>query len=176
MNRKLIFWVLGASLALNLFLLGFMAARGLKGPRGLGSRGMPHAEGGPFKVWHVLQQSQKPELRAKLRTELKQMRPARKALREAQSAVQKSLEAEPFDANKLSSALDKLQAETSKNQSRMHALMVDIAKELTPQERKMLAKENWRGPGGGRGDGRLKGPPGPGGGPPGRFKGPPPQE
>jgi uncharacterized membrane protein len=60
-----------------------------------------------------------------------------RALREAARAA---LEKEPFDAAALEAALSKLRAETAKRQEDVHASLVKVASESSPDERRELAR------------------------------------
>jgi uncharacterized membrane protein len=138
---------LAVSVALNLFAAGFLVSRALHrghgprmpppaqdfvdvspfmGPRGLlGSGAGPHAE---------------PRVREVMRAHGKELREGRGELRERRRAVEDALRAEPFDAAALTTALAALRASTNAAQERMHATMVDLAKTLSAEERRGLAR------------------------------------
>ena len=67
-------------------------------------------------------------------------RAAREAARAAREAARAALEKEPFDAAALEGALSKLRAETAKRQEDVHASLVKVAREASPEERRELAR------------------------------------
>ena len=127
LTKKLV-WVLAISLGLNLFLLGFGAARMLK-PH--------HSMGKP------------PELEPESRGHGKALRffgPHAHALRgqrrdviAAREAVAQALTREPFDREALASALTHLREVTAQAQLRLHEVLLDTAEKLPRDEREKLA-------------------------------------
>lgn len=136
-------WVLIAlviSAALNLFALGFIAARSLRphhhehhvarGPF-MGPRGMMREGFGP---------EARPLLDAIMDRHRESLRGERSELRKARRAVRDALVAEPFDPAQLERALAGLRARTDSSQQRMHAALVELARTLPAEQRKLLAR------------------------------------
>lgn len=140
---------LAVSVAVNLFTLGFLAARGFHGSRG--QEGRAHgaeeqrmrrgrdshgAHGfGPYAA----------ELSEARRTAV---RGHRQAIVEAQRAVTAALGAEPFDRAALQAALQALRAKQAAAGEAAHDALVELADKLDAPSRRALAE---RGPGFGRG-------------------------
>lgn len=142
LTKKLVL-ALSVSVALNLFLLGFGAARML-GRRGAsrGPRDMPAA------------------LHAHWRPHQERLRPVRKRVRDARGAVHAQLTSEPFDRAALSASLAALREATGRGQEAFHAALVDMAAQLDAEGRRALAANRrlWRGGGGGGRGPREHGP------------------
>ena len=119
--RKLT-WALALSGALNLFLLGFGAARWVRRPH----HGM--MEPGPGRHGPLPMFGQHgPALRAQHR----QIFAARKAVADA-------LARDPLDAAELERALAALRATTGESQRVLHQALLETAKRLPVEERKQL--------------------------------------
>jgi hypothetical protein len=58
----------------------------------------------------------------------------------ARLPVRVALEKEPFDPAALERALSELREKTSGSQARVHAALVEVAKQATPEERRELAR------------------------------------
>jgi len=123
-------WLLALSMGLNLFLLAYGGARWLRRPDAYGAhegRAGHHGRGlGP------LLGPPTPELRGQHR-----------ALSEARRSVGLSLEAEPFDAQKLSDALATLRATTSRGQELLHQRLIERASQMPAEERAKLAQSRF---------------------------------
>jgi hypothetical protein len=65
----------------------------------------------------------------------------------ARMPVRIALEKEPFDPAALERALADLREKTSASQARLHAALVEVAKQSTPEERRELARSFEAGPG-----------------------------
>jgi uncharacterized membrane protein len=131
--------VLGVSVALNLFFLGFLSARAFQ-------RGEPHAERPP----HVGPGARQRRSRQRQRTfdwmtdaQRDELRPRRRALRGSRHAVEDALRAEPFDREKLSQALGELRRQTDEIQASVHQFMLLRADSMTGDERRRLADSQW---------------------------------
>jgi uncharacterized membrane protein len=131
--------VLGASVALNLFFLGFLSARAFQ-------RGEAHAERPP----HAAQASRARRLRQRQRpfdwmtdTQRDELRPRRRELRGSRHAVEEALRAEPFDREKLNQALGALRRQTDEIQASVHQYMLQRAEGMNPDERRRLADSQW---------------------------------
>jgi Spy/CpxP family protein refolding chaperone len=129
--------VLAVSLAFNVFVLGFIAARAFR----------PHGHDrtrGPFLGPHGLLDDAEPGARPAVERVMKRhrtaMRSEHRELRDARRAVRKAFEAEPFDPKALERALAGLRARTESSQARVHAALVELASELPKDARKRLGR------------------------------------
>ena len=136
---------LAVSVAVNLFTLGFLTARGFHGARGHDGpahgaqeqrmrRGRDAHGFGPYAA----------ELSEARRTA---MRGHRQTIAEAQRAVAAALGAEPFDRAALQAALQALRARQAAAGEAAHDALVELAGKLDAPSRRALAE---RGPGFGR--------------------------
>ncbi len=127
-----------ASLALNLFMGGmFVASWGIQS--GLGDDAAPN----PFAVFWARDSLGKPAgamLRRVWGRHAAEFRPRVREMRAARRHVSESLAADDFDRLALTEALADLRAKTLASQSAMHAALVDLAGELTVEERRNLAE------------------------------------
>jgi uncharacterized membrane protein len=126
-------WLLALSLGLNLFLIAYGGARWLRRPEAHAARGaeMGRHEGREHRG-HGLGPwlgPPTPELRAQ-----------HQALSAARHGVGAALSADPFDAEKLRSALATLRSTTSRGQELVHQKLVERASQMTASERAELAK------------------------------------
>ncbi len=131
-----------ASLAFNLFLGGMMAASwGLRG----GLRDAATAN--PFAVFWARDSLGKPAgamLRRVWGTHAAEFRPRLREMRAARRHVSERLAADDFDRAALTEALADLRAKTLASQGAMHAALIDLAGELTVEERRDLAEAGRR--------------------------------
>jgi uncharacterized membrane protein len=134
---------LAVSVALNLFALGFLAARGFHGHGRLDAP--PHAgedmhmrRGGRRAHGFDPYAAQLSEAR---RTA---MRGHRQAIADARRAVSAALAAEPFDRAALQAALQALRAQQAAAGQAAHDALVELAAKLDAPSRRALAE---RGPG-----------------------------
>jgi uncharacterized membrane protein len=132
------------SAAFNLFALGFIAARALR-PHGHGHGHGPHGEHGPFMGPRgMMREGFGPEARPLVDKVMarhgESLRGERMELRKARRAVRDALLQEPFDASQLQQALAGLRARTDSSQQRMHEALVELARTLSLEQRKALAK------------------------------------
>lgn len=129
---------LAVSVALNLFALGFLAARGFHGHHGhagppnareeLHARGGRKAHGfGPYAA----------ELSEARRTA---MRSHRRGIAAAQRAVIQALAAEPFDRAALQAALQALRTQQAAAGEAAHEALVELAAKLDATGRRALAE------------------------------------
>ena len=127
---------LAVSLALNVFALGFIVARLSLGhpplppptPKpGFGARQFLHAEEGPA-------------MRRLLKPYGAKLRPQRRAMREARTAVADAVVSEPVDEAKLRQALDALREQTAESQKAMHESLLGVVGDMSPTERKKIAR------------------------------------
>jgi len=132
---------LAISIALNLFAIGFLAARALRphamhgdhdghgpfmGPRGLMREGF-----GPNAA---------PVLDQVMARHGDDLRKARGELKRTRREVRDALLAEPFDAARLERSLSDLRAQTDSTQAHMHEALVELASSLPLEQRKHLAR------------------------------------
>jgi len=137
-------WIVVAlvlSAALNLFALGFIAARAWN-PHGLHRA---HGEHGPFLGPRgLMREGFGPETQPMLDKVMKHhgamLRSEHGELRRARRAVRDALLNEPFDAPVLEAALAALRARTDSSQARMHEALVELAGTLPREQRKLLAR------------------------------------
>lgn len=150
---------LAVSLALNLFFVGFALGRrsgwfhgrprphmrermelmshGRRGPH-------PGMELGPAGFLRRAGLSDAgPEVERVIEARREELRERRASVRRARSAVAEALSAEPFDAERFAASLTALQAESARVQTEMHATFVGVAKTLSPEQRRRVAKAPW---------------------------------
>lgn len=128
--------VLGVSVALNLFFLGFLSARAFQ-------RGEPHAERAPHAASGPRERRSWQRHRAfdwMTEAQRDELRPRRRALRGTRHAVEDALRAEPFDREKLSQALADLRRQTDEIQASVHQFMLQRAETMSGDERRRLAE------------------------------------
>jgi uncharacterized membrane protein len=136
---------LAASVAVNLFLGGFLTSRAFMhkqrrdhrtasgpflGPRGLlGPGGLANAT---------------PEVKNVLEQHREGLRNHRRRMHEARRAVAEALRAEPFERGRLEQALADARTATDASQAAMHAALVEVAATVGPEERRKLARASKR--------------------------------
>ena len=133
---------LALSLALNVFLGSFIAARVLhRGSRSAHEDG--HMAYGPFLGPRgMLRDGKGPgadAARDLMRRRGEAFRAERGRLRAARAAVATALSSEPFDAEALTRALAELRASTARSQQLMHTSLVELARALPLEKRRELA-------------------------------------
>lgn len=121
---------LAVSLALNFALGGLWAGRWLERSRHPAPPAMSHP--GPRGPWGDV-------VGQRFAGQGRMMRAARAPVRAA-------LEKEPFDPAALERALAGLRDKTSASQAKVHAALVEVAKQATPEERRELARSFEAGP------------------------------
>jgi hypothetical protein len=134
MNRstKILAIALAVSVLLNVFILGFWAARLV---RRSGQR--PAADSFYSAIDHV------PAIGDTWKRHGVLLRQRREAVDNARTAVRDALVAEPFRPEVLETALAKLRAETAETQAVFHTALVQIVRELGPEARQRLAESRW---------------------------------
>jgi len=133
---KILLIALVISLAINLAMLGFAAARIIFEP----TRFANAIHISPRWAHHLPDERRK-ELRPLLREQFKRARAQRPLLREKHKAVQRALAAEDFSENSLNEALVELRSALQTSQSQSHADFSGFVTQLTATERKDLDKE-----------------------------------
>lgn len=139
-NRKMTV-ALSVSLALNLFLGGFLVARAVYRPQ-------RHASGGPIMGPGGLMRDG--EMPGQARAIMEKHRPAlrehRQGLRAARREVRAALAQEPFEAEQLKQALAKTRRYTGDSQAALHDALVEVASKVGPEHRKKLGRAAMAGP------------------------------
>lgn len=123
-----------ASLSMNLFVLGFVAANGVRAaqvPAAVVARGLPEA--GRVAV----PQSPAPQRIVQINT--KELRPSQLAVRKANEDVTAALLAEPYDAQRLAQALDNLRVAAANSQHAVHNAMLLAVNGMSAEQRARFA-------------------------------------
>ena len=143
--------ILIASLAVNLFLVGFLVsgvvARPPSGGFGLGALREAAA---------VLPQAAQAGLRTAFEAEREEIRRRVEAVVDARWAVRDAFLEEPYDPDRVRQALDRLRADTGAVQQILQDTLAEAAVDLTPQERRQFLRvlgRHLRGQGRGQGTG-----------------------
>ncbi len=134
-------WLIGGlvvSLILNLLLVGFMAGRmsGFGPPPGFG----PDPTSGFFRLLGFLPDDRRAAIAPTLRKDMGELMPVLRKMRGDQHQVFETLTAEPFEPAALETALADLRTNLTAAQVASHHSFVEMAKSLTPEERKSLAR------------------------------------
>ena len=141
LNRRLVI-ALAVSAALNIFFAGFIAAR-----FAYGSRGKPGPGAAVFAPRDGSFAGEKPGRAGPMRRffhgHAGKLAPQRRALRQAQQAVGRSLDAEPFEPESLRAALTGLRQVTLDSQKALHEALVEMAIKSTPEERRALSRSRF---------------------------------
>ena len=136
------FWmILGASLAINLFLIGLVAGRLTS------QRERPHAfddELGPrgFLKRSGLREAGS-DVRQVLRARREELRSNLRQLRQTREQVRVTLEREPYDAHAAAEAFARTREVSSRMQADMHGALLEVSHKLTPAQRKRMAESLW---------------------------------
>lgn len=144
---RLLALVLFGSVAVNLFLGGIMIGRWLEPhpPRHMMERTeRPPREPGAPPSWllRALGPEGEPALEAAWRRHAPAIEPRREDLRRAREAVIAALETEPFDRDAYAARLAAMQDSTARLFDAIHAAMVDVMVELTPEQRRMVVERS----------------------------------
>jgi uncharacterized membrane protein len=134
-------WLIGGlvvSLIVNLLLAGFVAGRlsGFGPPPGFG----PDPTTGFFRLLGFLPDDRRSAITPELRKQMSTLMPVLRKMRGDQHDVFETLTAEPFDPAALEAALADLRTNLTAAQIASHHSFVEMAKSLTPEERKSLAR------------------------------------
>jgi len=133
------------SISANILILGFVLGRGLPFTdhsdlrRGASDRLDPTA--GYFRVLHNWPENRRESFRPVLRKHMKGMRSHFKEIPPLHREIQESLSHEPFDAEALATALQKLRAHLLVSQEKTHTSLIELAKTMPLEERQRLARE-----------------------------------
>jgi uncharacterized membrane protein len=131
-------WLVGAfavSLALNLALIGFVAGRAsVAGYRHLA----PDPSLGAFRMVRQLPEERRQALRPLMREHFRDLRPKLQQLQAVQTKVRDALDADPFEPAALERALGEFRAALLATQEHSHRGLVQLAANLTRDERRQL--------------------------------------
>jgi hypothetical protein len=137
--------VLLVSLALNLFLAGVIAGRGL-GPRGGGGFDLTPRKlrVAIERVTRVLPESDAALLRDRFEAERPDIAQRFQALQDARRAVGAALKAEPYDAGAFDAAYETMQARNQELQASLHAVLRTSIGQFSDEGRAAIAERRWR--------------------------------
>ena len=130
-----------ASLAINLFLAGMLTARwlhrsGMNGAAAMGPMGLrylgPEAQPIVKRAWA----GRKDDMAQRMRS-----------VRDSKKRAAATLSADPFDPARASAALADYRASVSSVQQTAHEALIEMARDLTPAQRKKLHRAIEMGPG-----------------------------
>lgn len=157
MNKKLKLFI-AFSVMLNLLLIGVGLGYGLRSPWLFGHRPPP-------PELDQLSPEKRELFEETMKATRKENDATRKEIRATRERMEKIMSAEVFDEAAYQAEADKIHVLFGQQKQRMTDAVKALAKQFTPEERKILAKITRRPPPGGpRGDGPP--PPPPGDGPP----------
>lgn len=135
--------VLVTSLAMNLFVLGFIAASGVRAAQ------MPAALVAKTEKASAVKPpapAAAPQLQRIVQINTKALRPTQLAVRKANESVTAALLAEPYDAPQLARALEELRSATTNSQQAVHAAMLEAVTGMSAQQRADFAEASKRTP------------------------------
>jgi uncharacterized membrane protein len=138
--------ILAASLALNLFFFGLVAARFAWGGRGFMRDGM---SGENAFLRRSGLHSAGPKAQEVLRRYRASVREGAHSLHAARAEVRAALQAEPYDAARVEKAFSDVRARTAAMQLEIHTALISLSGDLTPAQRERLADSLWFRRGGG---------------------------
>jgi uncharacterized membrane protein len=124
-----------ASLSMNLFVLGFVAANGVRAaqaPAAALVRTLPEPGRVPAPPLPP------PERIVQINT--KDVRPSQMAVRKANEEVTAALRAEPYDAQRLAKALDNLRVAAANSQHAVHSAMLVAVNGMSAEQRARFAE------------------------------------
>ncbi len=132
-------WLIGGlivSVIANLLLIGFVVGR-LAGHPPMVPGGDPTM--GYMRHLRALPEARREEVMPIVRGHMHGVWGDVRGIRRDQRALLDAIVAEPFDADALSAALERLQGRLTEAQSKSHAAFVAVVTKLTPEEREALA-------------------------------------
>jgi uncharacterized membrane protein len=136
-------WLLIASLALNLAVVGAVAARFIMGPPHMRGWGPPPADMGLMWFSRHLPAGSKKMVRDNLKAARPEFRTLRDNVTDQRRIAADTLAAEPFDREAAKAALDKVGAIEAQLREKGVDVLLNTAGKLTPDERKLLA-DKWK--------------------------------
>jgi len=141
--------VLVTSLAMNLFVLGFIAANGVRAaqmPAALVAKAEKAEKAEKATAVKPPAQAAAPQLQRIVQINTKALRPTQLAVRKANDSVTAALLAEPYDAPQLARALEELRSATVNSQQAVHAAMLEAVTGMSAQQRTDFAEASKRTP------------------------------
>ena len=140
MKSKWLIGGLGASLILNLALIGFLIGAAFGPPPPWARRSFDPTDGlaqmmrflGEERRRDLLDGRERREIGASLRE-----------LRRTQRAIYKAVVAEPFDHEALAATLAQFREQFASSQALSHAALADLIAQLTPKERRRFARQRF---------------------------------
>ena len=142
-RRRWLGIALFASLAINLLLVGIVAGALIGGrPHGLPFGGPPR--GGPDVVrggnFGQMSEPARQRLTAIMEARGDAMRTRVRAMRGAQREAERALSADPYDAERATTALRTLRQRTEELQAEIHAALAEVARDMPQVERARLGR------------------------------------
>lgn len=141
-RMRVLMLVLFVSLAINLFFGGLTIGRWVDHGRPwfASYRGSAPDGPGPFWLRRAVGEEAMPTLRAAWERHGQDVDTLREQAHETRLRVVDTLAAEPFDADAYAESLDAMHAARNEMRVGMHAFMIDLAQNLTPEQRAKLAE------------------------------------
>lgn len=136
-------WALVASLALNLLIIG--SAAGAFWSHRHGGRHFGHGQGrehGLMGFVRELAPDRQGEIRATIEVEREKIKPIRAAVKDGWTETNNALGTEPFDKDKLKSAMTRMIDAQTRMRVAISDALVETAAKLNPEERQKL--KVWR--------------------------------
>ncbi len=136
-------WLLIASLAVNLLILG--GAAGAFWSHRHGGRHFGHGQGrehGLMGFVRELAPDRQGEIRAALEAEREKIKPMREGVKDGWKETNTVLASEPFDKEKLKAAMTRMIDAETRFRTAISDALVDTAAKLSPEERQRL--KSWR--------------------------------
>ncbi len=138
--------VLVTSLAMNLFVLGFIAANGVRAAQMPAAKAEKAEKAEKATAVKPPAQAAAPQLQRIVQINTKALRPTQLAVRKANESVTAALLAEPYDAPQLARALEELRSATVNSQQAVHAAMLEAVTGMSAQQRTDFAEASKRTP------------------------------
>ena len=138
MKTRVLVIALVVSAALNLGLIGFLVGAGSLGPRLWAPPGFSPVLNVERQM-RFLPEERRQELAATVPSERRRVRAVLRDMRQAQGEIWEAVRAEPFERAALAAALERFRERFEAHQELAHATFVDIAAQLTAEERLRFA-------------------------------------
>ena len=142
-NPRWMKWALVGSLALNLLIIG--SAAGAFWSHRHGGRHFSHGQGrehGLMGFVRELAPARQGEIRAAIEVEREKIKPERAAVKDGWTETNNALGTEPFDKDKLKSAMTRMIDAQTRMRVAISDALVETAAKLNPEERQKL--KVWR--------------------------------
>lgn len=149
MGRRRVFGILlTVSLAVNLFVVGILIGVVATGGGPWAHRGLDPWAGGfqASPAFMALEPESRQLAIERFQENEDALRDQTRALRRAQREVVRTMAAESFDPAAAGEALQALRRQTDAIQEIIHNYLVDLSRNLTPDERERLGRSIFRGP------------------------------